>query len=699
MTSRAARPVLDLAFPTRAVVAALSALVVAACGGGSDSSPGTPPDTTPPTVTIGDDTTAAVAIAPVTFTFTFSEDVGTSFTAADVALTGGTKGALTRASSTVYRLVTTPDPDAVGTLTVSVPVAAFTDLAGNANGLAATASQAYDTRTPVTLTQMTLPVTFDVATVDYGLVGFEGAEDSSIVLDPAGSTTNHVARIVRSATAQAWAGTTITKADQLGFATALPFTEADTRMTVRIWSPAAGLTIRLKAESHADANVYVQTDATTTTQDAWETLTFDFGNAVGAALDVAKSYDKVTVFPDFGRAGGVAGAETFYFDDVVFVGGGGITGPFAFATVDFDRAGVTYALAGFGGAEDSTVVLDPGGSTTNHVARVLKATGAQTWAGTTASTHSGASVGKIPFDASNTRMTVRFWSPDTGIKVRLKVEDHTQGAISCETEATTTVAGGWETLTFDFASPASGTAALNVASTYDKVSVFPDFGVAGAGKVYYFDEIVFLGGGGLPVIAAPTTTPPIPPTPVTTTISFYSSVTGGYNGTAYDESGRIDRWPCAQWSSAQCAGPAMIDPGLGTTAAPLKFVFTHGSGEVAGLEFIGAAGVNEIDAIALGLTALHLDVWTPDLTALNLQLVDFGADGQWSGTYPDLIGIAPLHAGSSPSLATGAWVSYDLPLSTGFWDAGGLPNKNHLAQLLFVGPNGGTLYVDNLYFH
>ena len=51
---------------------------------------------------------------------------------------------------------------------------------------------------------------------------------------------------------------------------------------------------------------------------------------------------------------------------------------------------------------------------------------------------------------------------------------------SCETEATTTVANAWETLTFNFANPAAGTAPLNLANTYNKISVFPNFGKTGA---------------------------------------------------------------------------------------------------------------------------------------------------------------------------------------------------------------------------
>ena len=96
-------------------------------------------------------------------------------------------------------------------------------------------------------------------------------------------------------------------------------------------------------------------------------------------------------------------------------------------------------------------------------------------------------------------MTVRVWSPDAGIQVRLKVEDHLDPTHSVETEATSTVAGDWETLTFNFSNEAPGTAELNLAYTFDKASIFFNFGVDGATageKTYYFDDIYFAEGGG-----------------------------------------------------------------------------------------------------------------------------------------------------------------------------------------------------------
>ena len=88
-------------------------------------------------------------------------------------------------------------------------------------------------------------------------------------------------------------------------------------------------------------------------------------------------------------------------------------------------------------------------------------------------------------------MNVRVWSPTAGIPVRLKVEVHGQPTQSVETEALTTVANGWQTMEFNFNNQATGTAAFNAAFPYDKASIFFNFGVAGSGQTYYFDDMKF----------------------------------------------------------------------------------------------------------------------------------------------------------------------------------------------------------------
>lgn len=172
-------------------------------------------------------------------------------------------------------------------------------------------------------------------------------------------TTNKVAKVVKSGSATAGAGTTVSTGPNQS-AGKIPFDAANTRMTVRVYSPTAGIPVRLKVEDAADSTHSAETEATTTVASAWETLTFDFANPASgtAALNFTYTYDKVSIYFNFGTTGGTAGAKTYYFDDVTFVGGTGGGGG-TFSPITFDAAGVAYTLTGFGGAEDSTVVADP----------------------------------------------------------------------------------------------------------------------------------------------------------------------------------------------------------------------------------------------------------------------------------------------------------------------------------------------------
>ncbi|MFM7727943.1 MAG: hypothetical protein ACKO7B_14675, partial [Flavobacteriales bacterium] len=173
----------------------------------------------------------------------------------------------------------------------------------------------------INVNQMNLPVTFDDANIEYGLLGFDGSEDAIIVVDPTNAS-NTVARVTKSATAGASSGVTITAPAQLGFSSPVPFTADATTMSVRVWSPDAGIQVRLKVEDHTNPTHSVETNVTTSVANDWETLVFDFSNeSVGtAALNLNFTYDKASIFFNFGVDGATAGEKTYYFDDVEFGG-------------------------------------------------------------------------------------------------------------------------------------------------------------------------------------------------------------------------------------------------------------------------------------------------------------------------------------------------------------------------------------------
>ena len=167
--------------------------------------------------------------------------------------------------------------------------------------------------------QMDLPVNFEGVAFEYGVIGFEGSEASTIEVDPTDAS-NTVVRVIKSNAAQPWAGTTVTAPQQLGFATPIPFTSSQTKMSVRVWSPDAGIVVRLKVEKHNNPTISVETDAITTVANEWQTLVFDFANqgAGTAALNLSGLYDKASIFFNYGVDGATAGEKTYYFDDIEF---------------------------------------------------------------------------------------------------------------------------------------------------------------------------------------------------------------------------------------------------------------------------------------------------------------------------------------------------------------------------------------------
>jgi hypothetical protein len=574
------------------------------------------------------------------------------------------------------------------------------------------------------LSQIDLPIDWEGETTDYTVTDF-GGNASAVVVDPTDAS-NTVLRSVKSDAAELWAGTTLSTPD--GLASPIPFEAGKTKMMVDVWSPDAGIPVRVKVEDHTNAGISVETEATTTTAGAWETLTFDFSNEASgtAPINLSNTYDMVSIFYNFGTDGATAGEKTYYCDNVMFdttgtvvdgpvycntevthlgipaetasaifltvantgtnsmkveiesadadpvdlllvTGGSGAvisdedtsipgkisrsltwdtppenvslnvlwskvsfggnwqlspeevevpftdtcgtggsttsmvtfkvdmneyTGTFTSielngtfngwcgncnpmsdedgdgvweVTLELDNGSIEYKFthdnwAGqeeFLGGEPCTVTndgftnrfleiagdvslnvvcwascepcggaldqidlpIDWEGDTTNYtvtdfggnismltadptdasntVLESVKPEGAELWAGTTLSTPSGLA-SPIAFDNENTIIQVRVYAPLAGMPVRLKAEDHTDPTKSVETEAVTTVAEAWETLSFDFANEAEGTAPLNFGYTYDMLSIFYNFGTDGntAGSLTsYCDDIVFGGGG------------------------------------------------------------------------------------------------------------------------------------------------------------------------------------------------------------
>jgi len=344
--------------------------------------------------------------------------------------------------------------------------------------------------------QIDLPIGFDDVNYDYTFGDFGGAA-YSIAADPKDAA-NKVMKVVKTAGAEVWAGTTMSTS--LGLAKAIPLKSGATTMEAKVYSPAAGIKVKLKVEDRTNGNIFVETDAVTTVANTWEVLEFNFANQSSntPAINFAKTYDMASIFFDFGNAGS---GKVFYLDDLKMKPAAAVLSQISLP-VTFDETTVNYTVTDFG--NNATIdAVDPT-SSSNKVKKTTKPNGAETWAGTTIGTPTGFA-SKIPITSSATKMSVRVYSPAVGLKIRLKIEDKDDNTKSVETDALTTKANEWETMVFDFSNQATGTAALNTAYTLNKASIFFDFGTTGSGKVFYWDDVQFGVPANANAIALPLT--------------------------------------------------------------------------------------------------------------------------------------------------------------------------------------------------
>ncbi len=117
-------------------------LLISACGGGATG------DTVAPTATI---TSAASTVAGnTTFTFVFSESVGSSFSVEDLVVADGTPSNFTKVNATTYTVEVTPTSSAVPTLTL--PTGKVFDLTNNPNVVAFTVTPSVATCSTTALT-------------------------------------------------------------------------------------------------------------------------------------------------------------------------------------------------------------------------------------------------------------------------------------------------------------------------------------------------------------------------------------------------------------------------------------------------------------------------------------------------------------------------------------------------------------------
>ena len=146
--------------------------------------------------------------------------------------------------------------------------------------------------------------------------------------------------------------------------------------------------------------------------------------------------------------------------------------------IDFEDASLDYSFVDFGNVI-STVVDNPDISDNNQSQRVGQSTkpaNAEVWGGSYLELDD-------PIDFSSlVNLGVNVWSPQSGIIVKLKVENATNPDIFYESDLVVNSANAWEELNFDF----SG---ADLTQEYHQVVIFFDFGNSGTDTTYYFDDI------------------------------------------------------------------------------------------------------------------------------------------------------------------------------------------------------------------
>lgn len=300
------------------------------------------------------------------------------------------------------------------------------------------------------------PITFED---NFTLSSFDGGAISAIDNPDASgiNTSSRVFEMVKNA-GQPWAGSKITLSENFDLSN--PIVKA------KVWSPRAGLNLLLKFEDATpwpNTKASAEITATTTSANAWEELTFDFTGIV-TAID----FNNLVLIMDNGTQGDGSSNFTIYVDDIT-------TSP----VLNLEPY---VGLSSFDGGAISIIDNpDTSGNNSLRVVKMVKSAG-QPWAGSKITVNS-------PFTfVGGTGVKVKVWSPRAGLKLLLKFEDATpwpNTKASAEVTATSTIANGWEELSFSFA---------GITSTVDfnNLVLIMDNGTQGDGSsnyTIYLDDI------------------------------------------------------------------------------------------------------------------------------------------------------------------------------------------------------------------
>jgi hypothetical protein len=303
---------------------------------------------------------------------------------------------------------------------------------------------------------LSLPLTFESTTTNFNWFNFDGGQ-VTVLSNPQSNglnTSGRVAKMVKNA-GQPWGGSFLTLSSAMNFSTNKVF-------RMKVYSPRVGAKVLLKVENSANPGQNYEKEVMTSIANNWEDLVFDY-----SGINAANTYDRIVLIFDLGTPGDGSANFTFLFDDIR------LTNTFPVAVpLNFEYP-VTYGWFDFDGG-NMTVINNPqsgGINTSAKVAKMVKNPG-QPWGGSFLTLSE-----PIPFSISRT-FKMKVFSPRVGAKVLLKVENSSNPGINFEKEVTTTVANGWEELTFDYS-------AINTANSYDRIVMIFELGTPGDGTANF----------------------------------------------------------------------------------------------------------------------------------------------------------------------------------------------------------------------
>ncbi|RFS24719.1 hypothetical protein DVR12_05845 [Chitinophaga silvatica] len=154
---------------------------------------------------------------------------------------------------------------------------------------------------------LTLPMTFELPTVNYAWGDF-GGSSTSVIPNPYKTginVSNTVGKIVKNA-GETWAGNYIILSNPMDFTTTRVF-------KVKVYSWRVGMRVLLQLERSGDNTFMENLEVVTTKANQWETLTFDFSAII---KDNSKKLQNILFFLDNGTKGDGSNNYTLLFDDI-----------------------------------------------------------------------------------------------------------------------------------------------------------------------------------------------------------------------------------------------------------------------------------------------------------------------------------------------------------------------------------------------